>query len=117
MSTRLHYTLALLNVRLLYAKLADIDCDDSLACASILCFTETWLTLQMETPCVRDNCQSATADHLSCDNKGGVIVIFSDTIRLGDCINSSLKNNAMEIMVTVLRLPSGQCLISTSGHL
>ena len=49
-STHLHYTLALLNVRSLYAKLADIDCDDSLAYASILCFTETWLTPQMETP-------------------------------------------------------------------
>ena len=53
--------------------------------------------------CVRDNCQAATADHLSGDNKGGVIVSFSVTIRLGDCNNASLENNAMEIMVTVLR--------------
>ena len=104
-----YITLALLNIRSLYAKLADIDCDDSLACASILCFTETWLTPQMETPCVRDNWQAARADRLSGDNKGGVLVSFSDTIRLVDCNNASLENTAMEIMVTVLRLPSGQC--------
>ena len=58
---------------------------------------------------VRDNCQAATADRLSGDNKGGVIVSFSDTIRLGDFNNASLENNTMEIMVTVVRLPSGQC--------
>ena len=63
----------------------------------------------METPCVRDNCQAARADRLSGDNRGGVLVSFSDTIRLVDCNNASLENTAMEIMVTVLKLPSGQC--------
>ena len=62
-----------------------------------------------ENSCVRDKCQAARADCLSGDNKDGVLVTFSDTIRLGDCNNDSLENNAMEIMVTVLRLPSGQC--------
>ena len=62
----------------------------------------------METPCVRDNCQAATADRISCDDKGSALVSSSVTIRLGDCNYASLENNAMQIMVTVLRLPSGQ---------
>ena len=36
-----YITFALLNV---WSLNADIECDDSLACAIILCFTETWLT-------------------------------------------------------------------------
>jgi hypothetical protein len=39
-----YVTLALLNVRSIVAKLPDIEQDDCLMYASILCFCETWLT-------------------------------------------------------------------------
>ena len=105
-----HITLALLNVRSLNAKLPDIEYDDSLTCASILCFTETWLTPQMEIPYVRGNYQAARADRTSGDNKGGVLVSLSDNIRALDCNDASLDGIPMEILITVLRLPNGWCI-------
>ena len=63
----------------------------------------------METTCGRDNYQAAKADRLSSDNKGVELVSFSEAIRFVNRNNASLENNAMELMITVLRLPSGQC--------
>ena len=37
-------TIALLNIRSIVAKLADIEQDMCLKAANILCFCETWLT-------------------------------------------------------------------------
>ena len=45
-----HVTITLLNVRSIVAKLPDITNDDSLKCASIMCFCETWLTCSTEYP-------------------------------------------------------------------
>ena len=38
-----HFTIALLNVRSIVAKLPDINANNSLRSASVLCFSETWL--------------------------------------------------------------------------
>jgi len=47
-----YISIALLNVRSAVAKLpeSDIERDHSLTSASILCFTETWLTPQLSSP-------------------------------------------------------------------
>ena len=46
------YTIALLNVRSLLSKLPDIECDNSLKKADILCFTETWLVPHKNCPTI-----------------------------------------------------------------
>ena len=91
----------------------DLECDDSLTCASILCFTETWLTPQMVTSCVRGNNQAIRADRTSGNNKGGVLVSLSDNVKVLDSSDVSLEGIAIEILRTALRLPSGQSILLT----
>ena len=91
-----YITVALLNTRSLIAKVPDIECDDSIVCASIFCFTETWLTPQIVTPCVRGNNQAIRADRASGENKGGVLVSLSGNIQVVDSSDVSLEGIAVE---------------------
>ena len=84
-----------------------------LTCASILCFTETWLTPQMVTPYVRGNTQAIRADRTSGDNKGGVLVSLSDNVNVLDTSDVSLEGIAIEVLCTALTLPGGQCILLT----
>ena len=102
-------TIALLSVRSLIPKLPDIECDKSLSCASILCFTETWLTPQRDTPIICGNYRSIRSDRASGDNKGGVLISLSDNIETSD-EKITLGNVAIEALLTVLTLPTGQSI-------
>ena len=66
-----HVTIALLNVRSIAAKLPDIAGDNSLKCASILCFCETWLTASQPSPVIQI---AIRCNRTSGDNKGGVTI-------------------------------------------
>ena len=57
----------------------------------------------MVTPCVRGNNQAIRADRTSGDNKGGVLVSLSDSVKVVDSSDVSLKGIAMEILCTALR--------------
>ena len=76
-----YITIGLLNVRSLVSKLPDIECDAS---ASILCFTETWLQPDIESPVVRGKNQSLRSDRASGDIKGGVLVNLADNIKISN---------------------------------
>ena len=69
-----HVTIALLNVRSILAKLADIRADNSLRSASILCFCETWLNASQLSPVLLDDQIDIRCDRVSCENKGGVLI-------------------------------------------
>ena len=64
-----HVTIALLNVRLIIAKLPDITADNSLRSASILCFCETWLNASQPFPVLVDNQIDIRCDRVTCENK------------------------------------------------
>ena len=77
-----HVTLALLNVRSVFAKLPDIVRDKSLMLgAGILCFCETWLTAFQATPVVHHNQTVLRCDRASGDNKGGAMIIVPQNMQ------------------------------------
>ena len=49
------FTIALLNVRSILAKLPDIAADNRLKSASVLCFCETWLNPSQLSPVIIDD--------------------------------------------------------------
>ena len=62
----------------------------ALASASILCFTETWLQPDIESPVVRGKNQSLRSDRASGDRKGGVLVNLADNIKISNDYQASL---------------------------
>ena len=50
-----YVTVALLNVRSIVAKLADIQLDKCLKAANVICFCETWLTVSQSSLSILDN--------------------------------------------------------------
>ena len=93
-----HLTIALLNVRSLVTKLPDISSDNTLKSANILCFCETWLNASQPSPVLLDNQTDIRCDRISCENKGGVMII---------CVPSHQRfaSNAIEAVSTILQLP------------
>ena len=104
-------TIALLNVRSLILKLPDVNSDPSLAAASILCFTETWLSPPIETPDIRGNCQTLRADHGSGERKGGVLISLPENVEVREW--ASLDGEPIEGVLAVLRFPSGDLIHMT----
>ena len=54
--------------------LSDIEKDETLKSAAVLCFTETWLTPHRTSPRVANNHIVMRCDRISGDNKGGVLI-------------------------------------------
>ena len=73
--------IALLNVRSISAKLVDINNDDMLKYASVLCFCETWLSPSQPSPVLHDNHVVFRSDRVSHDNKGGVMISVHENMR------------------------------------
>ena len=100
-------SIALLNVRSLVAKLPDIECDPSLTSASILCFTETWLTPQLSSPVILDNHQAIRSNRTSGDNKGGVLISTPANMQASNETEFSSSGVLIEALSTTLSLPNG----------
>ena len=103
-------TISLLNVRSLIPTLPGIECDVSLSCASILCFTETWLIPEKETPVISGNYQAIRNDHVSGKSKGGVLTSLPEDIQLCDIQELSLNGVFIEAVSTTLFLPTGNSI-------
>ena len=114
-----HITIALLNVRSLNAKLPDILSDNNMACASILCFCETWLSESHAPLQIFNHHTILRCDRQSDNNKGGVLmsidphikVTNTSTFCIGNCIEGIVTKlmfpNASEVrLVLIYRSPS-----------
>ena len=78
-----YISIALLNVRSIVAKLPEsaIERDHSYTSASILCFTETWLTPELSSTIILGHHQVIRSDRMSGDNKGGVLISIPANIQ------------------------------------
>ena len=104
-----YISIALLNVRSIVAKLpeSDIEHDHSLTSASILCFTETWLTPQLSSPVILGHHQVIRSDRMSGDNKGGVLISIPANIQASNQTEFSRSGVIIEALSTTLLFPNG----------
>ena len=99
-----YISIALLNVRSL---VPDIKCDHSLTSASILCFTETWLTPQLSSSVILGNHQAIRSDRTSGDSKGGVLISIPANMQASNETEFSPSGVLIEALSTTLLLPNG----------
>ena len=100
-----YVTIAFLNVRSIIAKLADIQQDNCLKAANIVCFCETWLSASQSSPAIIDNQFVARCDRQTGDNKGGAMICIP--AHLQPCQARSFTSNGIEVACTKLALPTG----------
>ena len=100
--------IALLNVRSINAKLPDIDKDNSLKCASVLCFCETCLTPTQLSPLVLENQIDIRCDRATGDNKGGVMICCPQTMEPSRTHGAAC--HGIEAVSTILLLPNSSRL-------
>ena len=105
-----HITVSLLNVRSISAKLVDINNDDMLKYASVLCFCETWLSPSQPSPVLHDNHVVFRSDRVSNDNKGGVMISVHENMR-PSMIYKFTSNGIEGIVVNVLLPDASQLQI------
>lgn len=102
-----HVSVALLNVRSIMPKLPDIQQDVSLKSATILCFTETWLTQQQTTPTLVEGHTVLRCDRLSSENKGGVVISVHQSIQPVNVTKFTPSSILIEAISATLLLPNG----------
>ena len=105
MCTVPHFTIALLNVRSIVAKLPDIIADTSLSSATILCFCETWLNASQPSPVLLDHQIDVRCDRITCDNKGGVMICFPSQMKPSNTQRFAV--NGIEAVSVTLELSNG----------
>ena len=99
-----YVTICLLNVRSIVAKLPDIQQDECLRNATVLCFCETWLSASQPSPSVLDNQMAVRCDRQTGSNKGGTMIyVSSDTQKLR---SHTFISNGFEAVATSLTLPN-----------
>ena len=99
-----HTTILLLNIRSISAKLDDLMCDGNIKYASILCFTETWLSRSHDSPHICNGHTILRCDRQSDNSKGGVLISVNTSVKV---CNSILNNSGnIECIVTKLQLPN-----------
>ena len=69
------FTIALLNVRSISAKLPDIVIDTNIQKADIICFCETWLLPSEESPCIKHDHVVLRCDRTTTGIRGGGVMI------------------------------------------
>ena len=99
-----HVTIALLNVRSVIAKLADIQLDQCLKAANVICFCETWLTASQPSPSILDNQVTIRCDRQTGDNKGGAMICVPTHMQ--PCQTHSFTSNGIEVAYTTVTLPN-----------
>lgn len=100
-----HLTIALLNVRSLVAKFADVKADNSLISATIQCFCETWLNASQPTPVLKDHRIDIRCDRITCEKKGGVLMYVASQLHPPNI--HRFATNGIEAVSVTLHLPKG----------
>ena len=100
--------ISLLNVRSIVAKLLDIQQDEHLRVASILCFCETWLNASQPSPRVQGNEKVIRCDRQTGNNKGGTMIYISSDMQTYP--SHTFVSNGFEAVATTLTLPSANQL-------
>ncbi len=99
----IHDTFALLNVICILAKLPYLSYDINMACANVLCFCETWLSLSYS---LGNSHVILRCDRISPNNKGCVL------ISVDECLNphqtTTVNNTGVEGLITKLLLPNSR---------
>ena len=95
-----YISIALLNVRSIVAKLPEsaIERDHSYTSASILCFTETWLTPELSSTIILGHHQVIRSDRMSGDNKGGALISIPTNIQASNQTEFSCSGVIIEAL-------------------
>lgn len=104
-----YVTIALLNVRCIVAKLLDLEQDNVLKHASILCFCETWISPTQPTPLVQDNQVTLRCDRTLANHKGGVMISAPQNMQPAHI--ARFTSNGIEAVATTLILPNATHLL------
>jgi len=83
-----------------------IERDHSLTSASILCFTETWLTPKLSSPVILGHHQVIRSDRMSGDNKGGVLISIPANMQASNQTKFSCSGVIIEALSTTHLLPN-----------
>ena len=96
-----HVTVALLNVRSVVAKLADIEADPEQMSPNVLCFCETWLSPVQPSPVINANHVVLRCDRATNDHKGGTMISVDRSMQPSNTAN--FVSNGMECVVITLQ--------------
>ena len=102
-----HITIALLNVRSIVAKLADIKADLELLSADVLGFCETWLSPAQPSPVVKTDHMTLRCDRVHNDHKGGSMLVVLKPSRI-----ATFVSNGIESLVTTVQIQEQQMQIA-----
>ena len=105
-----HVTIALLNVRSIGAKLADIQADIKLLSADVLCFCETWLSQAQPSPVIKADHVSLRCDRAQNDHKGGTMLSLPSSMQ--PCRTATFASNGIESVVTSVQVQSQQLQVA-----
>lgn len=95
-------------LRSIRAKLPDILHDESLSCANILCFCETWLSPLDSFPPIHDNHVTLRCDRAFDNHKGGVLISVVQNMQPSD--TRLFTFNGIECLVTKVLLSNATYL-------
>ena len=97
-------TIALLNVCSITSKLTDLQSDEMLKYASVVCFCETWLKPSDPSPVLLDNHIVLRSDRQHHNNKGGVLMSVLQLLKPGFILRSS--SFGIESLAVKVELPN-----------
>ena len=97
-------SIALLNTRSVVAKLPDIEQDINLTSAQIVCFTETWLIPEQDSPHLADHPAVVRSDRITGNTKGGVMMNIHKAIQVS--YGTNFNNILIETTTATLTLPT-----------
>jgi hypothetical protein len=100
-----HFTIVLLNIRSLKAKMTDILSDTCLNNAKALCLCESWLSSGDVIPSLRDNHVTFRCDRSLNNHKGGVLISVVQEAAQPSC-TISYQLEGIECIVTKMLLPN-----------
>ena len=97
-----YVTIALLNVRSVIGKLADIKQDMCLKAAKVICFCETWLTGSQASPIILNNAVVVRCDRQTGDIQGGTMIYIPSYMQPHH--TCSFTSSGIEIACSTLTL-------------
>lgn len=89
-------------MRSLVAKLPDIEADQDLQSANVLCFCETWLSPAEPSQVIKADHVVLRGDGASSDHKGGVMLSAPNSYHPGNTV--TLMANSIESIMTTLHI-------------
>ena len=97
-----HVTIALLNVRSIGAKLADIEADLEFQGADVLCFCETWLSPAQPPPVIKADHVILRCDRAQNEHKGGSMIVVPNRmkpLRTVTFVSSGIKSIVTTVQI------------------